>query len=100
MTKIENGATSCPILLVFTVEYRILYTKGNWIEGKNVIRFYYIFFGLTGYRRNNSFELFTRCKIHVNHTFIAVLFTDLIRGKHGIFNSVKKAKAINKQLTN
>lgn len=43
--KIENGATGCPILLVSTVEYRILYTKGNWIEGKNVIMLYYIFFG-------------------------------------------------------
>jgi hypothetical protein len=43
--KKENGATNCSILLVFTVEYRILYTKGNWIEGKNVITDYYIFFG-------------------------------------------------------
>lgn len=42
-TKKENGATNCPILLVFTVEYRILYTKGNWIGGKNVITCYYIF---------------------------------------------------------
>lgn len=41
----ENGATNCPILLIFTVGYKITYTKGNWIEGKNVIRCYYIFFG-------------------------------------------------------
>ncbi len=25
--KKENGATGCPILLVFTLEYRILYLK-------------------------------------------------------------------------
>lgn len=61
--KIENGATGCPILLVSTVEYRILYTKGNWIEGKNVIMLYYIFW-FFGYWRNNSFGLFTESKVH------------------------------------
>ncbi len=63
MAKIENGATNCPILLIFTIAYRILYIKGNWIEEKNVITHYYIFFGFPDISETIFIKSFTVCKI-------------------------------------